>query len=425
MKKLTDTLKKQLLVIFIINLSVIVIFLGNIIPNLVSNRYENSIYNRLKEQLSNLDKEIDKHTNIGDIAFIYVENDIYFLSPNACKLIGRNDCYDIVNYLDKEKGKITYDNKIFYYYKIQEEDVIKVAITSATPIKKTENAILELAISILLFVFIGIFLITSFWSRNVVNKIEKLKEKVDNIDNDQYDHRLRLKSDDELRSLELAIEDMRISSAKQEELRNQLYQNISHDFKTPLTVIKSYIEAVDDGVEDKDEAFKVILEQTNKLEKKVHSLLYLNKLEYLKDTSFDLSKQVDIGQIINSSIDKFKHQNNQVEIVKNIDKNNKFCGTEDIWETIIDNLLNNFYRYAEKKIKITVKSNKIILYNDGPNIDEDLKKVLFTPFRKGIKGQFGLGLSIVKKSLTMLGYDIEIENHTKKGVSFIISRKGS
>ena len=45
----------------------------------------------------------------------------------------------------------------------------------------------------------------------------------------------------------------------------------------------------------------------------------------------------------------------------------------------------------------------------------------FTPFRKGIKGEFGLGLSIVKKTLCIIGYDINIKNE-KKGVTFIITR---
>ena len=69
-----------------------------------------------------------------------------------------------------------------------------------------------------------------------------------------------------------------------------MYQNISHDFKTPLTVIKSYIEAVHDEVEDKDKALQVIEEQTEKLENKVHSLLYLNKLDYLKDSKPKIEK---------------------------------------------------------------------------------------------------------------------------------------
>ena len=57
---------------------------------------------------------------------------------------------------------------------------------------------------------------------------------------------------------------MRLSLINQEEFRNQMYQNISHDFKTPLTVIKSYVEAVEDDVEDEKTALSVIKQQTQK-----------------------------------------------------------------------------------------------------------------------------------------------------------------
>ena len=90
-----------------------------------------------------------------------------------------------------------------------------------------------------------------------------------------------------------------------------------------------------------------------------------------------------------------------------------------MWETIIDNILNNFMRYAEKLIKIDVKNGKIIFYNDGPNINPNVLDDIFTPYTKGIKGQFGLGLSIVKKTISLLGYDIIVRNN-KKGVSFMI-----
>ena len=72
-------------------------------------------------------------------------------------------------------------------------------------------------------------------------------KKAEDIDNVNYDHSIQFDQDDELRSLGLAIEDMRLSLINQEEFRNQMYQNISHDFKTPLTVIKSYVEAVEDN----------------------------------------------------------------------------------------------------------------------------------------------------------------------------------
>ena len=77
-------------------------------------------------------------------------------------------------------------------------------------------------------------------------------------------------------------------------------------------------------------------------------------------------------------------------------------------------------RYAKEKISITDKNNKIIFYNDGPKIDDYVINNIFTPYEKGVKGVFGLGLSIVKRTLRFLDYDITIENDKKKGVKFII-----
>ncbi|UKI26647.1 MAG: hypothetical protein L6V91_07780 [Bacilli bacterium] len=61
--------------------------------------------------------------------------------------------------------------------------------------------------------------------------------------------------DDELYTLEVAIENMRIYLKEQEAYKNQMYQNISHDFKTPITVMKSYIEAMEDGIETKEKNY--------------------------------------------------------------------------------------------------------------------------------------------------------------------------
>ena len=55
------------------------------------------------------------------------------------------------------------------------------------------------------------------------------------------------------------------------------------------------------------------------------------------------------------------------------------------------------------------------------NIDDDFLSGIFSPFRKGMKGEFGLGLSIVKKTLNLMGYDIIVKNE-KKGVSFTMQR---
>ena len=179
------------------------------------------------------------------------------------------------------------------------------------------------------------------------------------------------------------------------------------------------MEAVDDDMLDAKEARKVVKEQVEKLENKVHSLLYLNKLNYIKDLEQYHKEKVDLKDVIESSITKFKIQRQDVKFTINYSGNTKFNGTFSLWEAIIDNLLNNFVRYANKVIKITIKNNKITLYNDGPKIDEDVLNSIFSPYTKGMKGQFGLGLSIVKKTLSLLGYEINIQNE-RIGVSFII-----
>ena len=281
--------------------------------------------------------------------------------------------------------------------------------------------ILRIILLVVGITFIIISLVILMWSNHLVNRIKKLKDKIDNINNDDYSHKMIYDYDDELYTLEVAIENMRVYLKEQEEYKNQMYQNISHDFKTPITVMKSYIEASEDGVETKEKTLEVCKEQLNKLEVKVHSLLYLNKLNYFREQKDQINEKCDVSKVVFAAVDKFKPSRSDVEFVLDIDKKNTiFRGSNEMWEAIIDNILNNFMRYAKKKVKITVKNNKIILFNDGPNIDKDVLTNIFTPYEKGVKGVFGLGLSIVKKTLAFLDYDISITNE-KNGVKFIIS----
>ena len=199
-----------------------------------------------------------------------------------------------------------------------------------------------------------------------------------------------------------------------------MYQNISHDFKTPLTVIKSYIEAIEDGVQDEKHGLKIIKQEIKKLEIKVHSLLYLNKLTYFKDMDNYKSDVINVTEILEQSVSKFKITRPDIKWqIDILDKKTDFKGSIDMWEAIIDNILSNFIRYANKIIKITIKNHRITFYNDGPNIDENILNDMFTPYKKGIKGQFGLGLSIVKQTLTLLGYEVSAKNE-KTGISFTI-----
>ena len=158
-------------------------------------------------------------------------------------------------------------------------------------------------------------LIIVLWSNNVVEQIRKLKDKVNNLDNVNYESNIHYIYDDELYSLNQSIDNMKEYLIKEEQYKNQIYQNISPDLKTPITVIKSYIEAEEDGIETKENTLKVISEQVNKLETKVHSLLYLNKLNYVQDQKELLNVNTNIVPIINSSITKFEVARNDIKFI--------------------------------------------------------------------------------------------------------------
>lgn len=422
MKYITSKLSRQLLLIIVLAFIIIVVSCGIILPKTLQPVYEKNLYGYLRQPLELVEET--KYNPISEkIGYVYIYNNDIFTSENIDSLI-KIDKNDLVKIFTSDYGKFTNNNMNYYYYSDVDKDGVKrVVLTDDTYIERARKDVINSIFPVVIVTLIVVAFLLIFWGSFVVRRIVKLKNKVDHIEDDNYDHKILSYNDDEIKTLEMALEDMRINLKNQEEYRNHMYQNISHDFKTPLTVIKSYIEAVDDEVEDVDKALPIIKQQVDNLEYKVHSLLYLNKLDYIKDMNLLNTEQVDLMKIIKSSTEKFKHRNEKLEFIVDSIPTAMFYGTTDTWETIIDNILNNGIRYANNKIKITVKKNQLIIYNDGPNIDPNLVEDLFNPFRKGIKGEFGLGLSIVEKTLRMMGYSIEIKNHNKYGVSFIITKK--
>lgn len=418
MKK--PTLKEQFLLICALIIIIIIVSLGMILPRALLPTYEENLYNYLDSSLTLLEKPDNKKIDI-DIAYIFIEGNNVLVSSNLKDIINIDDTQTILDNIAEDHGNFKIKNKKYYYSTDRIGNMEKIAITGSSYINKMKADILRIILIEVGITFIIISLVVIIWSNNLVSRIKKLKDKVDNINNDNYNHKMIYNYDDELHTLEVALENMRVYLKEQDEYKNQMYQNISHDFKTPITVMKSYIEASEDGIETNEKTMIVLKEQLNKLETKVHSLLYLNKLEFFKEQKDQMKEKCDVSKIIFDSVDKFSPSRPEVDFELDIDKKSTIMrGSEEMWEAIIDNILNNFIRYANKKIKITLKNNKIILYNDGPNIDKEVLTNIFTPYEKGVKGIFGLGLSIVQKTLHFLNYDITIENE-KKGVKFIIS----
>lgn len=383
-------LKKQLGYLVLISLVLSLISLVVILPKLLTPFYENNIYNLLSQPLSYQDK------NTNNIVFIVKNNNGVYVSSDFNKMIDEKYVDNILLVATNNKGKFNIDSNTYYYTK---NDKV-ISITDDSYIKNLEDNLRRIILPLVSITIFIITLVLVIWNNHIVNKITKIQEKVNNLNNNNYTHSYNFTINDELNSLINSVEYMRCEINTKEEYKNDMYQSLSHELKTPITVISSYVEAANDKIITYEDAVKTIGDEIKTLSDDVNKILELNKINYLKDTmeSYEI---IDITELLNEVITKYKIQRPDVNFLLDIKKINKVRGTYDTWRIVIDNLLSNFIRYADKNIKITFKRNKMMFYNDGEAIPDNLIRDVFTKYKMGIKGNFGLGLSIVKNSLEL------------------------
>ena len=224
--------------------------------------------------------------------------------------------------------------------------------------------------------------------------------------------------DDEIRELSESIEKLRVEIKNNETTKREMLQNVSHDFKTPIAVIKNYAEAIVDGVIDSSEA-EIIVKQSDLLKSKVNQLLQYNRLEYLsKDKPFE---KVNMKDVVTEVVNNNK-LNNNINFILNLE-DCIFEGYRENFVTIVENIVDNALRYAKTTIKITTKTNKMTIYNDGEPIEDKFLNTTFKPYEKGSKGVFGLGMSIVQKTVDFFNLKLKVYNENTGGVSFVISKE--
>jgi two-component system, OmpR family, sensor histidine kinase CssS len=274
-----------------------------------------------------------------------------------------------------------------------------------------------------IIIIISIF-ISSALAKRLTKPIIQMKSHVRKIAKRNWNEPININRSDELGELAKSIEEMRKQLNQQDKAQQEFMQNISHDLKTPVMVIQSYAEAIRDGIFVKgtlEETTEVISEEAKRLEIKIKDLLYLTKLQYL-ETKSKQSTPFHIHPLLETVMNRVMQQRREVNW--DIENNNfKIIGNQEQFEVALENILNNCLRYANGhiKISITIENNygKVIIWNDGPKIDEDLLKKLFVPFSKGLEGNFGLGLTIAKKVIDSHNGSIDIKNEVN-GVAYEI-----
>lgn len=249
------------------------------------------------------------------------------------------------------------------------------------------------------------------WVSTFIYPLQQIKAYIQKIKNDEP-ATLNINRNDEIGELADALVEMQNALEKQSRDKEEMIQNISHDLKTPIATIKSYSEAIKDGIYPYDTLEKsvdVIIEHANRLEKKVKSLIILNKMGYLLDNCPE-GDTLNMNEIIEKVILSLKVVRPEIEIISHADMNVKFHGEEEPWRITVENLIENALRYAKTNVTVELHECELCVLDDGKQIEEDRLPTLFHPYEKGTDGQFGLGLSIVYKVCSTYGYRVQAEN---------------
>ena len=308
-------------------------------------------------------------------------------------------------------------NYIYYGITQTTEDTIVVGIISDVYLNKAIFDLITIVMGVYALIYFMGAAIILFWARSVVTRLNKLCDFVVEMPNNDYKNVYSDDGDDEIYTLSQKINDMRRTIVNDAAAKNAMLQNVSHDLKTPVAVIRSYAEAIEDGIEDISST-KIIIEQCNKLEKKIKRFIEYNKLEYLNMDSDTI--EVNMKDVIEELVNNLKYLTT-IQIQTSLD-DTIFLGRYENYYVVCENIVENAIRYAKKTIKITLKNGELSIFNDGKPIDEQFINQGFKPYEKGSQGKFGLGMSIVSRTLDIFGMQLQVEN-VKKGVLFTIKKK--
>ncbi|TXK82647.1 cell wall metabolism sensor histidine kinase WalK [Paenibacillus sp. N3.4] len=248
--------------------------------------------------------------------------------------------------------------------------------------------------------------------------LNSLSEKLDDTLKELYDANEQLREDMEQKQ-------------RMEQLQKEFISNVSHELKTPLSIVKGYVEGIRDGIGEskQDRYLEVILGETDKMEALIKDMLELAKLESktikLKKSWFLLSEQVEdiVDKLSNHLLEK------ELKVVTVIIGEHEVHADQVKMEQTLVNLLMNAIRHATAGSEIAVRIEnegqhiRMAIENEGEVIPEDELGTIWERFYRVEKsrnrktGGTGLGLAIVKQILDLHESRYGVEN-TERGVSF-------
>lgn len=400
---------------------------SNLTSTLQDIAYENDVCIVLSDDISvvgayniNMNGCILKNNNskVRELMYNFVNSDETFKS------------YKFINE-DKHISALLYgiklDNKTAFIYSNLED------ISDFTILIK-QQLMYVCIIGIFIAIIISIFLSSKI--TEPITKITKKAKKLGSGDTEVIFEESGIKEIDELSE---ALTQAQMEMVKTDELRRDLMANVSHDLKTPLTMIKAYAEMIRDiSYKDHDkmnEHLGIIVDETDRLTVLVNDILDLSRMQSNADT---LSIETfDLADNIKTIVNRYQIIKETEKYIINVEmpESIKIKADKKKINQVIYNLINNAINYTGEDKTVTLRVTKhkkyylVEIIDTGKGIKESEIPYIWNKYYKNDKNHqrnvvsTGLGLSIVKEILELHGYEYGVKSVLKKGSTFYFKIK--
>ncbi|MBP2025823.1 sensor histidine kinase [Peptoniphilus stercorisuis] len=316
-------------------------------------------------------------------------------------------------------------------------DDVKYYITIKTSLDPVDSTIdiLKKMLIIVSILSLGVSVVLSyFMSKRLSKPLVDMSKTAKKLGSGNYDISFRKGDYTEIDDLADTLNYATTELTKTIEMRKDLIANVSHDLKTPLTVIKSYGEMIRDisgnNEEKRNEHIETIIRESDNLTTLVNDLLDLSKMESnLEEINFI---PVDLKNTTAKIVNRFEFQKEKDGYVFNLDFKGDciVLGDEKKLEQVIYNLINNAINYSKAEkiitIKIEEKDNKVRFdcIDKGIGIKEDELEDIWERFYRVRDNHTrpsvgtGLGLYIVKNILELHNFEYGVNSQLGKGSDF-------
>ena len=398
--------------------------------------------NLIKESYNNnsLYSNVDNYAEDNGICIqIFTDKKIIYDSQifnKGCmpKNVDYRDVF-IKSSLDKETYKLInprFNNEVLLKAIKLNSNTYAFLSSSLQPLDGAVEIIKKELVIVSIMVLLFSFLIGYFISKKLSKPIEKINKTAKIMAQGDYENAYFFIDENilELNELVATLNQTNDELTKIDELQKEILANVSHDLKTPLTMIKAYAEMVRDLTYKDDikreDNLNVIIEETDRLNILVNDIIELTKinndLQNLNITEFDLV------ELINSIINRFSIMDanfvfkNKLPIIVKADK----IRIEQVIYNLIINAIN--YTGKDKKVIINLKENDkyvhVEIKDTGKGIDEEDLKLIWNryykvdkKYRREKKGS-GIGLSIVENILKKHKFNYGVNSIKNKGTTF-------